>query len=1003
LSASQTWDCNGGVLTSTTDANGEPANYGYVNQSGTADPFWRVLSATDPLSNTTWTTYSPGFSTTPAETALNFPASNPTSTVDVLNTLDGLGRALTTKDRTAPGATTFDQTVQYTYGWTSTGAVTGPFTTQTVPGGSALTTTQLDALGRTATVTDGGGGLVSYQYINNDVLQTLGPAPSGENTKQRQLEFDGLGRITSVCEITSAPGSGAGACGQSNPKTGLLTKYTYDALGNLLTVTQNAQPGAIGGTQTRTYGPYDGLSRLTSEANPESGTTTYTYDTDATCGTSKGDLVKRIDANGNTVCNTYDALHRTTSTTFSGPNGTTNRYFVYDAATVDGQAMANAKGRLAEGYTASSSSGTKVTDEGFSYTARGELTNFYESTPHSAGYYSVPITYWANGLVETFGPFLTYGSLGYNPDGEGRPYSLQSTDYLQSTTYNAASQPTQLKTPCTSGTNCYPISYEYDPNTLRMTQYSWALSGGTVSGTLNWNPNGSLQKLVIADPFNSADAQTCTYSADDLSRIASVSCGSTWAQTFTYDAFGNLTKNGSISWIPGYNASTNHYALAGTSYDANGNVLKDSLNTYTWDAAGKNLSTLYGNNGQTWAFTYDAFGHKVEWLANGNYELSYVTLGNYKLSASGQTANYSLYPLPRGSVLSFGGGWQAVQMADWLGTIRAVASDPGNDIQTGAHAPFGEEYSFTAQYPRPSIFTGQEDDGNANPTIYYFQERPYPSSQGRWLSPDPAGSSSVDPTNPQSWNRYAYVLNNPLSNVDPDGLDCVYLNDAGNGVFSIDHNSNPEECSGPDANGNPNGGYWVPGTVANSSWVTNIDQNNNQIGAYSQFDNGTLGWTGSTNQEGGGWGTVGIDVATTPIPLTYDQAAMVAIANVFNNSFPTACTYSLSARASVAGFGFGINDTQSGTSMSWGPTATLSNNLRITVGMSSKGVGAPDPASTIRIGPAAGGLALNPTNGQIGAYAGKSFKIAGKDTGVTLTATVGKIGTNNSCANVKPK
>ena len=45
---------------------------------------------------------------------------------------------------------------------------------------------------------------------------------------------------------------------------------------------------------------------------------------------------------------------------------------------------------------------------------------------------------------------------------------------------------------------------------------------------------------------------------------------------------------------------------------------------------------------------------------------------------------------------------------------------------------------------------------------------------GRWTSPDAAGLAAVDPTNPQSWNRYSYVLNNPLANVDPLGLhdDC---------------------------------------------------------------------------------------------------------------------------------------------------------------------------------------------------------------------------------------
>jgi RHS repeat-associated protein len=47
--------------------------------------------------------------------------------------------------------------------------------------------------------------------------------------------------------------------------------------------------------------------------------------------------------------------------------------------------------------------------------------------------------------------------------------------------------------------------------------------------------------------------------------------------------------------------------------------------------------------------------------------------------------------------------------------------------------------------------------------------RQHSPTQGRWMTPDPAGLAAVDPTNPQTWNRYAYVRNNPVSRIDPTG------------------------------------------------------------------------------------------------------------------------------------------------------------------------------------------------------------------------------------------
>jgi RHS repeat-associated protein len=66
-------------------------------------------------------------------------------------------------------------------------------------------------------------------------------------------------------------------------------------------------------------------------------------------------------------------------------------------------------------------------------------------------------------------------------------------------------------------------------------------------------------------------------------------------------------------------------------------------------------------------------------------------------------------------------------------------------------------------------FAGMEFDSETG--NYYDYARYYSPRLGRFMSPDPADLAAVDPTNPQSWNRYAYVLNNPTSFTDPTGLD----------------------------------------------------------------------------------------------------------------------------------------------------------------------------------------------------------------------------------------
>ena len=101
---------------------------------------------------------------------------------------------------------------------------------------------------------------------------------------------------------------------------------------------------------------------------------------------------------------------------------------------------------------------------------------------------------------------------------------------------------------------------------------------------------------------------------------------------------------------------------------------------------------------------------------------------------------------------------------DHLGSTRFASTTFRSMYFDMAYAPFGETYALSGS--TDPAFTTQRQDTVAG--LYDFPAREY-SIQGRWPSPDPAGLAAVDLSNPQSWNRYAYVQNNPLNSVDPLG------------------------------------------------------------------------------------------------------------------------------------------------------------------------------------------------------------------------------------------
>jgi len=103
-----------------------------------------------------------------------------------------------------------------------------------------------------------------------------------------------------------------------------------------------------------------------------------------------------------------------------------------------------------------------------------------------------------------------------------------------------------------------------------------------------------------------------------------------------------------------------------------------------------------------------------------------------------------------------------------LGSARVLTALDQSVAQNLDYLPFGELNSSDSGITTHE-FTGDERDSETGLDHTWFRQ--YSSSLGRWMHPDPAGLVAVDITNPQSWNRYAYVLDNPMNLVDLLGLE----------------------------------------------------------------------------------------------------------------------------------------------------------------------------------------------------------------------------------------
>ncbi|MEM6453526.1 MAG: RHS repeat-associated core domain-containing protein, partial [Acidobacteriota bacterium] len=281
------------------------------------------------------------------------------------------------------------------------------------------------------------------------------------------------------------------------------------------------------------------------------------------------------------------------------------------------------------------------------------------------------------------------------------------------------------------------------------------------------------------------------YGFDGVNRLRSYNLGSGSAQEYRFDGFGNLdriTTDGVHRTLP-ILASSNR--LASGVYDAVGNLTAWAGETYGYDVldrmqtrnfpARTHIFTVDGE--RLFTFDWDPRTGKIaeHWTLrdlDGSVLTTYETDGGN----AGTWRWMQDYVYRDGTMLAsrvrFDDGSIGVRdtVVDHLGTPRLIG-DRFDGLRTQHVFGFGEPIDLAASLgdPERKRFTGHERDlgtlggaGGVQVELDYMRARFCSPWTARFLSVDPA-RESVDLQRPQTWNRYSYGFNNPVTLIDPDG------------------------------------------------------------------------------------------------------------------------------------------------------------------------------------------------------------------------------------------
>lgn len=573
--------------------------------------------------------------------------------------------------------------------------------------------------------------LLAYDTMRR-VTQTTAPAPLNHIT---QTDYDANGQVLETRQETGDPLNPwqtssytytlSGKPASITDPQGHVSSFQYDAIDRLWKTTD-----AEGSSSERQYDALDRLNRVVDALGNIGEEYSYSIN---------GKTLSVLDAEANLTNYIYDTFDRLTRTTYEDGS--------YEELTLDAIGNTVQKRTRAAQLIA------------YNYDALNRISN--KTLPGSI------ITTYAYDLSSRLLDVTdANGILHYDYDSAGRQIQVTNPDLKTvQYAYDSTGNRTQLTYP-----DGYTLNYAYDALSRLL---SIQENGSTLLAQYNYDALSRRTTLTYA---NGTTASYSYETDNDLAALSHTLTGETVQLDYLYNTIGQRNNQvitpDTYLWRPTVSSTTNYNANAlnqydlvngiSHSYDSNGNLTSDGINTYGYDPENRLINAVMP--GHTASYSYDPFGRRSQKVVE-SISTSYLYDSNQVLmeyDGAGQLLRRYVYGtgIDEPVALITPSNSHYYYHFDGQGSVIALTDGTGATAERYRYSPFGES-GDASPLGNPYRYTSRRLDDETG--LYYYRARYYSASLGRFLQPDPIGYGD-------GLNMYAYVGNDPLNFVDPLGL-----------------------------------------------------------------------------------------------------------------------------------------------------------------------------------------------------------------------------------------